>query len=1659
MPDGTEKFLDSEENATLLIGPLVLVSEGFTLKGAAYDNIRVEQILVEEVDEGGAVIRSWRNASIGGKSASGKQEWSIKIDKTERGECTLRVTAHDRPQNIGAYTVKTVSLLVDLDPPFIKSIEIKRHGATYGADLLPKSRLESLDVNDFTYVDYFQNEKFAIRAEILHEFSLSNVTLNFIDSATGKKLFDTPRQRDSGSSVYTPVWNFTASDFTDANPAYTTGRHYFSVELTATALAGHTGHQNNGDLTNLSFSLCWWPEADKPRVQKTGATAVVGSIIIEKGGVLPISIFDDDNVRNVYAGLISETNWNNYMNGSADSAKLAALESNRSNFPVLNTALYTASSVPNRNIAVGVDASENQGNYRLVVLAQDSNEAGSSVWSSAVYAVQVIEPGSPIITVTAPGENTAPALTVSGQNRTFTLTGTIMNVDAVKFIRIAWIPNTLTGNPQQLGENALKAQTTPGTSNGVRVWVPTLVEGAPTTVGNTTLRTYTFSQVININEFTENDSKFFMLATQSADTALGAGAWAFKTFRLLAYKTPPTITVISPPQNFAEYGTNVNIAFDIEATSPSGLAITTMTFARMAGETATGNFAIQSNANGRVTATDRHSTVNQEGYGYLITATDQLGNREEREFYVIIDAPPKVSGVTAPRSGTSANPLVFSSREDIIVQVKFERPVTVSGAPTVTLSGITNNGSNVTRTASFSAGSGTDTLSFTYRPTLNDYTAGNLNATILNRNGGTINADFGNNNWTTFTFASPPAGYGTVTNDLATRYLRVDARPPTITKVEFINDPGLEFTPWHRAGNELKIEVTVNKAVQVMGSPAFILPFTSGNKNAVFQTSKTNDTVLEFSYTVQDGDLNTSAVRCAPASCIPSVNLIMITDTIGSEGNILVLPASLTAANHTGNATVDAVPPAALTVTGTAPPFQIQTAQIETDRRSVEFTTNGATWTTITTPYTITAAMLTSLGSGTYPIAARQTDVAGNVGEPGTPVSYVVGATAGLTGITCINPNGAYSFYSADKKTLTFQLNFSGKVYTSGAAVTMTITDGANGLDGLGGNQTVTFNTVTKANAGFTLTGTYTIPADVILDPVTVTAITNLGNVRSDSNDQPVTTTNEATVRSTFNTQRGTFNSNGNYLKVLSRRPVINEMLDSTTLTGQVLTPAASKSKLTLKFNQTVWPEKGTITVKPYDNWYIPPVLTNDDFNRVLNALKGTTNETRDTNRLKAAYIRTTHGLQKTGNNYNGTPDVSTKFVLDFNTGITGTGTVVAALRTAFNNAKYQWQEVEVRLGGEQVRGNGNTELTAANGDTTIEVYLDQLLDGRQWKVEISDGAFRDEAGNTFAGWATTTANWFWSDKVAMPVVRVNRISNNRYNIAPIASTTDVDNATRRVFDFSGNNATITYGTNIDTTTTLGTTSENISRLNVQYRIDCETPGAVITQGSGASKTATITDAMTQTATYPARSDPLGAQNSQNADATAAELTAITAGTAYTMGNLLVIGDTDLYTARKDYIKALATRTNPSLTASDPGYEGAFKTVIVYRNVSFKDNANTGRYVKFEGATIEAGSTTVDGFPLTNNDMSGKTSKYAYRRSNTAIAANNYDWIWITWEVVCNFWHVGLSSNSGTPNSALQGNSWNAQGGSPADWRIHTGRRYGNYGLRVGGADNTDNYF
>ena len=214
-------------------------------------------------------------------------------------------------------------------------------------------------------------------------------------------------------------------------------------------------------------------------------------------------------------------------------------------------------------------------------------------------------------------------------------------------------------------------------------------------------------------------------------------------------------------------------------------------------------------------------------------------------------------------------------------------------------------------------------------------------------------------------------------------------------------------------------------------------------------------------------------------------------------------------------------------------------------------------------------------------------------------------------------------------------------------------------------------------------------------------------------------------------------------------------------------------------------------------------------------------------------------------------PDISGKYVLNYShpntaTGSTPNATIGAAvdnIRTALNAAHYRWRDIDV-VSSEVTLGPANT-LDPTDKTKKVTITLATPLPvGFTWDLFYAAGTFTDDAGNN-APAIPEGQYWFWTDGVQKPVIRVNRQSMD------LRTTND-----RREDVGDKNNN--------------GSPSE-ADFSNISYRMESETPNAVITYGTlrgGVDYTNSSMEINSWTGNISPSTTPVTAWNARSANTT-----------------------------------------------------------------------------------------------------------------------------------------------------------------------------------------------
>ena len=407
----------------------------------------------------------------------------------------------------------------------------------------------------------------------------------------------------------------------------------------------------------------------------------------------------------------------------------------------------------------------------------------------------------------------------------------------------------------------------------------------------------------------------------------------------------------------------------------------------------------------------------------------------------VIDAvpdttPPTISSVNSTKTDGS-----YKAGDVILIQVNFSESVVVTGTPQLTLeTGATD------RAATYSSGTGTNQLTFTYTVQAGDTTADldYLATSSLGLNSGTIKD--ASLNVATLTLPSP-----TTANSLgANKALVIDTTAPTqtISGIDISADTGSSASDFNTSTAAQTITATLSAILgagetlwgSVNGGTTYADISASVSTTAVSWASATLSGSSSIKFQVRDvaGNAGTTATQAydldttAPTQTISGIDISA--DTGSSASDFTTLTAS-----QTITATLSTILGAGETLWGSLD--------------------GGSTYTDISASVTTTAVLWASTTlSGSSSIKFQVRDVAGNAGTTATQ-AYVLDTTAPTT------------------------LTLAATAATSGSStVTFTVT----------GNEPIACSTLSTASGtDFTYTGVSSLSGIVQTSPTvcTITAI------------------------------------------------------------------------------------------------------------------------------------------------------------------------------------------------------------------------------------------------------------------------------------------------------------------------------------------------------------------------------------------------------------------------------------------------------------------------------------------------------------------------------------------------------------------------------------------
>ncbi len=453
-------------------------------------------------------------------------------------------------------------------------------------------------------------------------------------------------------------------------------------------------------------------------------------------------------------------------------------------------------------------------------------------------------------------------------------------------------------------------------------------------------------------------------------------------------------------------------------------------------------------------------------------ATGSLGANAN----LVIQTGPRVTNVTS----TTANG-TYGPGSVISIQLTFDSVVNVTGTPQLAL----NSGG----TASYTSGSGTNVLTFTYTVASGDNSPDldAASATALSLNGGTIESSLGADAFPNLPIPGATGSLG------ANKNIVIDAIPLAVKSLA----PSLP-NGFYGVGMTVPIQVTFNKPAFVTGTPQLAL--NSGGTASYTSGSGTN--TLTFTYTIAApqnvldlDEVSSSALTLNGGTILDKVNTVAALTlpvpgtpgTLGYQRNVTIdtIPPSIVSMNSvTSDGTYGVGATISIQVTFSETLFVTGTPQLALNSGGTASYTSGSGTNVLTFTYTVAAGQnsadldsastsalslnggaITDLATNPSILTLPTPGVAGSLGAVRNIVISTPSIGPTVTNVSSTTPNGSYGTGSTVSIQLTFgqpvnvtgtpqlALNSGGTAsYTSGSGTnvltfTYTVAAGQNSAD------------------------------------------------------------------------------------------------------------------------------------------------------------------------------------------------------------------------------------------------------------------------------------------------------------------------------------------------------------------------------------------------------------------------------------------------------------------------------------------------------------------------------------------------------------------------------------------------------------------------------------
>lgn len=1575
------------------------LTKTFTITGTCKDNIKVTRVVIQERIQN--KTKTLTEATIKGET------WSAQIT-LEEGDKTIICTAYDAAANTSTKSSAKISIIIDETAPTATSWTIDR-GTNRPISFKDKKALEQIDLKLATNKFIPQNEKFTIYGKFTDTVSISEITISLYEEIDSNKEFiisKTLTAQDYTSlslngSIYSPSWDFTEQELVEKKSSLNSGKHYFKVAYEAMDNVG-----NKSGSIDVGYFL-WYPESDEPGIEMNSEN---GQIRMNAGSIIPLTFFDDDELAEVGYALVTEKDGNEITKDNVEnyipSKYKKSLGGEYNEYQVQIPTKDGESALPS-------------GKYYLLAYAKEI-KSENPIIKKEIVEVYLMDSTKPSLIIEKPNENEIPKVE---QNSKFTISGYSYDTSGSKCVKIAYIPGNDTNSAKDSRARTLltgnNATTNP--NEFVVEYKFGSLSQKPSAKDGYVQERFEFTfDLLNDFPTEKNARKFFMLMLEDLDNNR-----EYKQLIVEADTEKPEFNIQEPQEMQVIDYSKSDLHFKFKATKSSGLGIDEKTYKVIDSnnnkEYTFNNGLTWSGTNGAhdfITLTIPKSELQKMADSssqqvFLFECSDILGNKAQERRVIVLSPLPVLESITVEQANGT-----YGIGKEIVFLANFSDTVKITGSPRLKLAGITNGGKTVERYADYVPGNNSDTLKFKYTVQDGDESS-NLSCddSSIDLNGGKIETGTLGTGNATITYTNGK-NFWDSTDSSIKKEIKLDGVKPKIEKVT-ANVIGVTKQNDKYYANEARqvlVTVTFSEPVLISANESLKIGDLTFTQNSMGSDSRT----AVYAYTVKANDNKELSYNLA--SCFEKFENIK-----DSVGNTL---AKGTNESKNLNVVLDTTSPKAPNSTGIndkdifnkPPEFTVTQDSSDSDIQKLEYSLdNGQTWKDYSDKVTIE-------NGGTYSIIVRATDYAGNTTTSDSKTITFNDRFPEILEIALDSPDGNYKL--GDKLIFSVTLADTVKSYQTTDA-TLTFEEFQN-TNGMATTNSKTINVVASdSNDSNVLKFEYQVAKGDNFNGIHISAL-SLKNIQDKYTNKQDDATKNKIEQLTKATSGACYRQNikldGDAPTIVSRKPSNNEAIKVDDKNGYLT--------ITLTFDEPVYKESGTITLQRKGNWGIPAVMTVEEFNKVYNSstlnatdkemLKqivtdkesGTDKLDEKTGQPVGPYKKLTHGLKLEGDKY--VPDIDTKYVLDFDLGlyegektIEGKKVDVAQIRKVFEKTGYHQHSLQV----------GSNQITASDDSKTWTItFPEKIQEGIKWELLISQGTFRDEVGNLFAGLTSqnddndTSGYTLWTDKVSTPVVRVDRYSHGYGAKEP---------------DKDGKLTEITVNGDSGKTIEDNSGGKIAPTGYVRVRVDTQTPGAKITYskvntGAFNAKTGTtgipfaqykLQNGINQEEKLNDPDKKWDFDNNENQsqrcsvseipDLSATELS-VSLSENLPDNHIIIVGDGNYETARKDYVIAQASLDSvkiddKNMTTSSYGVEGAFKTVIYSKNYQGNNQFN------IEGGEKSYGPSSIAGFPV--KDGPGTPSPY----SKNAYHIPDKENIFVSYEFVST-WSVLLREESNSKN-------------------------------------------